>query len=257
MKKLSFTAAALLFVLVAIPASAATLSTSPATVNVVAGQTFSLPITVDSAGASVVTVKAQLSYPTTLVDATGFSFASGWMQLAQPGYDQMGNGVLIKTAGFPGGFVGTKILGTVTFTAKQSGTATISISNASQVLNNQSLNVLTGSTGTTLSIAGATTPTTPAANPGTGAGNQGAGASSNTGAGNTAGVANALTDEEVAPSDEFAVEAGLGTSSDDLAAAGAATGAWGRFKANWWWIVLLLLALGATWWFTRTPNTEA
>ena len=125
MKKISFILIALVLLSAAVSANAATLSTTPAAVNVVAGQTFSLPISVNSQGASVVTVKAQLSYPSNLVDATAFSFGSGWMQLSQPGYDSMGSGVLIKTAGFPGGFGGTKTLGTVTFVAKATGTATI------------------------------------------------------------------------------------------------------------------------------------
>jgi hypothetical protein len=260
MKKIILIAALILTGATVTTAKAATLSTAPATINVVSGQIFTLPITVDTQGAKVTTVKAQLVYPANLVEATGFSFGTGWMPLSQSGYDTMAGGVLIKTAGFPGGFEGTKILGTATFRAITSGTATISVSNASQVLNNQSLNVFTSGTGTTLSVAAApaqATPNQPATNPTTGAANTPASSNAES---NTANVLNAFgnesQDEEVAPSDEFATEAGVENPDGNLAAAGATLGAWQRLKANGWWIVLVLLGLAAVWWFTRNKETQ-
>ena len=79
-------------------AYAATISLSPATVSVAKGQTFTISISVDSAGAKLYTVKAALSYPADMLDASSFAFADGtpmWIPLSQSGYDSMGNGTVI------------------------------------------------------------------------------------------------------------------------------------------------------------------
>ena len=65
------------------------------------------------------------------------------MALAQAGYDSIDDarGVLIKTAGYPGGFFGPINFGTVSFLAKKPGNGIIKIGAASLVLDGANLNV--------------------------------------------------------------------------------------------------------------------
>lgn len=235
--------------------NAATLSTAPAIVNVVAGQTFSLPVTVDTQGAKVVTVKAQIVYPAGAIEATGFSFGSGWTQLSQPGYDSMGSGTMIKTAGFPSGFTGTKVLGTATFRALTAGQATITFSNSgSLALSDQSQTLPLSSSGTSVIVSASASAGGQAQAGGNAASNSANAATGSNNANNSATPATPASDSSDQSASVVDALGDNGTSTDDLAAAGAVSGAWERLKSNWWWLVLLLAILGGTWWFTRTPK---
>lgn len=136
----------LTFVALASPlaAFASTVELSPAVVSVSPGQTFSVSIVVNAQETDY-TAKAVLSYPAELLSVSGFSFAPGWLALSQPGYDSIdnANGTLVKTAGFSGGFSGTKVLGTVTFVAKAAGQASISVSASTQILDANNANTFT------------------------------------------------------------------------------------------------------------------
>ncbi len=138
---------------VAIPVSAANITLVPASMSVRAGEQFSFVVSVDAGYEKAVTVKAALAYPETLLDPLSFSFAPGLIQLSQAGYDQMSGGVVIKTAGFPGGFTGTRDLGTITFKAKQTGSADVSVAESSLILNTQNVNVLSGVTASVITVA--------------------------------------------------------------------------------------------------------
>ncbi len=138
---------------VAIPASAATINLVPESVSVPAGEQFSFAISVDAGSEKAVTVKSALSYPEDLLEPVSFSFATNLIPLSQTGYDQMSGGMIIKTAGFPGGFTGTRDLGTITFKAKQTGSADVSIAASSLILNTQNVNVLSGVTVSVITIA--------------------------------------------------------------------------------------------------------
>src|SRR5205823_1611911 len=74
------------------------------------------------------------------------TFASGWTALSQPGYDVVNNttGSLIKTAGHPGGITTGTILGTITFKAKATGSATIKATTDSLLLDKTNKNLLSG-----------------------------------------------------------------------------------------------------------------
>lgn len=261
MKKISLTVLGFFLLAVALPVGAATLSSAPATVNVVVGQTFNLPVTVDTQGAKAVTVKSQISYSEGMLEAVSWNFGSGWTQLSQPGYDQLGSGTIIKTAGFPTGFIGTKVLGTVTFRALTSGQATVSFTTGSFALNDQNQSLPLTSSGTSVivsavaSVPGQTqaTQNTPASNTG----------GATTPASNTANNTNNTPGSETPGTDSADQTANVvdalgenATSTDDLAAVGAVAGVWERLQSNWWWIVLLLAVLGGTWWYTRTPKSE-
>lgn len=141
MKKL-FITFALFFV--ALPVFAATISFTPAEISVTDGQSFSIVISADAGDEKIVTVKAALSYPADVLEPVSFSFAPNLIQLSQPGYDQMKDGVMIKTAGFPGGFTGTREFGTLTLRAKRAVAAIVSVSDTSLLLNAQSANRFAG-----------------------------------------------------------------------------------------------------------------
>lgn len=145
MKRFLFTALFLVFGSVQI-ASAASLVVAPATVSVTKGQTFSVSLSANPAGVKSYTVKAELLFPSALLEVVSFTPATGWLALSQPGYDLVDNvaGKLIKTGGYTGGFTEIKTFGTVIFKAKAAGNATIGVASTSLVLDAQSKNSLTG-----------------------------------------------------------------------------------------------------------------
>lgn len=112
------------------------------------GQKFSVDISISPKDETVYTSKISISYPSDMIEAGSFSFTPKWLELSQPGYDLMdpSQGKIIKTAGFPAGIeVGnTKVFGTITFTAKSTGTANIKISSDTQVYNDSNSNVFSG-----------------------------------------------------------------------------------------------------------------
>lgn len=130
-------------------ALAASVTLSPATVSVHAGDTFSVSVIADPASTKLYSVRANVSFDASLVQATNFSFTSTWMPIAQPGYDSTDNvnGALIKAGGYPGGFTSATKLGTITFKALKTGTATISSTNSSLLLDADSKNQISGGQG--------------------------------------------------------------------------------------------------------------
>ncbi|MEK7542777.1 MAG: cohesin domain-containing protein [Patescibacteria group bacterium] len=124
--------------------AAATFSFSPENISVKEGQNVTLNIAVDPHGVKNYTVKTELSYPTDLLEAKSFSFENGWLAVSRAGYDVMdnSNGLLIKTAGYPGGISGVTPFGSVSFIAKKSGNGAISVGSNSLVLDATSQNVL-------------------------------------------------------------------------------------------------------------------
>ncbi len=106
------------------------------------GETFTANISI-SPSEKVYTVGIQLEYPVNLLRIESFNFASTWMPLSQEGYDNIDNtnGLLIKTAGYPGGIISSKTIGTVTFKTLNSGQATIQLTSDTFALNAQNANV--------------------------------------------------------------------------------------------------------------------
>ena len=149
MKKILITIllTALGIAVLAMPALAATtVSFSPASVNVVSGKSFNVVVAVNPQGASNYTEKIELDYPADLLQVKSFSLGSNWMALSQPGYDLIDNtnGVLIKTAGYPGGLSSSATFGTVSFYAKKAGSGTIKLGSGSLALDANNQNVLSG-----------------------------------------------------------------------------------------------------------------
>lgn len=138
-------------------ALAASVSLSPTTMSVHTGDTFSVSVTANPDSAKLYSVRANVSFDPSLVQATNFSFASAWISISQPGYDSIdnANGVLIKAGGYPGGFTSATRLGTVTFKALKTGTATISSTNSSLLLDADSKNQMSGTGNVSVSITSA------------------------------------------------------------------------------------------------------
>jgi hypothetical protein len=127
-------------------------------IQVKAGETFTVNVSVSPATAeNVYTAKIALSYPANIVSATGFTLAPTWLALSQPGYDLIDNtaGSLIKTAGYPSGLSSQTLFGTVTFTALKNGTATITLTNDTQIYNSTNANIFS-STANTVQVTVAT-----------------------------------------------------------------------------------------------------
>ena len=129
-------------------ASASTIiSFTPVSVSARQGQAFTIAIGVNPQGVKNYTVKLELDYPADLLEVGSFVFAGTWMPLSQSGYDLIDNtnGVLIKTAGYPGGLSSATTFGTVSFYAKKSGSGIINLDSSSFALDANNQNVLASS----------------------------------------------------------------------------------------------------------------
>ncbi|MDD5060964.1 MAG: cohesin domain-containing protein [Candidatus Marinimicrobia bacterium] len=126
--------------------AATTVSLAPVNVAVEEGQEFNLAVSVNPQSVENYTVKLEIKYPADTLEVGSFAFGSGWMPLAQSGYDSIdnNNGVLIKTAGYPGGINSDVSFGTIVFKAKKSGNANIQVTGNSLALDANNLNVIGG-----------------------------------------------------------------------------------------------------------------
>ena len=126
----------------------------PSTVNVVAGQKVDLTVYTNSNGVKNGTVKVEVKYPADLLQVSSFVQSSTWMSNTETGYDTIDNtnGVLIKTAGYPRGFTSTVSFGTITFTAKKAGVATVEVSNGSLALDASGKNAFSGDSKSIINI---------------------------------------------------------------------------------------------------------
>jgi len=149
MKKTIFTSIllggliSLAFVIPALAAS--TVSLSPSSINKIERQSFSVLIKINPQSVKNYTSKIKLEYPANLLKVSSFTFGNNWMRVNQPKYDSIDNinGILIKTAGYPGGISLPKTFGTVLFYAKKAGSGVIKIANGSFVLGSANQNLLT------------------------------------------------------------------------------------------------------------------
>ncbi len=149
MKKLIFTimVGVLGLTIWSMPVLAATnILFSSTSITVKQGQTFVLTTSINPQGIKNYTVKLELNYPAEFLEVKSFIFGNTWMSLSQSGYDSIDNtkGILIKTAGYPGGLSSTASFGTVSFLAKKAGSGTITIGNNSLALDSTNKNVLSG-----------------------------------------------------------------------------------------------------------------
>jgi hypothetical protein len=118
-------------------------SLKPATGNYKIGDVFSVALFVNPQSNKIYTAKVELLYPANLLSVESFNFDDAWLPLKQPGYDLVDNtnGILIKTAGYPGGLSSDTRLGTVIFRVKSSGSATLNIGSNSIALDSNNANL--------------------------------------------------------------------------------------------------------------------
>ena len=106
---------------------------TPASVDLVEGDTFDLVITIDTKSIENFTEKIEINFPPELLEIQSFDFAEKWMALSSDGYDLINNenGTLIKTGGYPGGISGVVEFGTISFTALKAGDDFVKVGNGS------------------------------------------------------------------------------------------------------------------------------
>lgn len=119
---------------------------SPTTSNVVKGQKVEVAIYANANGTKNGTVKAEVGFPADLLEVTSFTQPSSWMSIKQDGYEleDNTNGLIIKTAGYPKGFTSNLVFGTITFTAKKAGVATVKVTTDSAAYDVSNKNVYSG-----------------------------------------------------------------------------------------------------------------
>lgn len=127
--------------------AATTISFSPTNISIEEGENFNLIVSLNPQGVKNYTIKAEVDYPADLVEVKSFSFSNGWMALSQSGYDLVDNtnGLLIKTAGYPGGILTATTFGTIAFSAKKAGNGVIKLGSNSLALDSENQNVLSSS----------------------------------------------------------------------------------------------------------------
>ncbi|HCB19556.1 TPA: hypothetical protein DEP34_04225 [Candidatus Uhrbacteria bacterium] len=150
---------------IVLAAGTATISLSPTTTSVDTGEDFTLSVLVDPNGESLDTVRVNMSYDPTLLEAIRFDLGTQFPSLS-PGYE------IDNTAGaltYGGYKYGTQVtaegtFATVTFRALSSGTAAISITSDSKAIDDGTEKVDVSELGSaTITIAGDTVEsTTPA-----------------------------------------------------------------------------------------------
>jgi len=136
-------------------AFASTLSFSPSNISIVKGKTVDVTVVVNPQDSVAYTSGATINFPANLISVSSFEFAPGWMPLTQTGYDltDNSNGIVVKTAGYPGGLSNAAALGTIHFLAKATGNGVIKATSNSFVYDINSQNTLTGSPQINLAVS--------------------------------------------------------------------------------------------------------
>lgn len=130
-------------------ASAATLDTAPAKLTVTTGEQVSVVIDViPQKNERVYTAQVELRYPSDLFTFQTIAYNNEWIPVIRSEYDEAtkGDTVIVKTAGYPGGFTDRKVFAVATFVAKRAGTGSITFGENSFVLDASNNNTLVGAT---------------------------------------------------------------------------------------------------------------
>lgn len=116
-------------------AGSASIVFSPTTKTVSVGESFNISLVVNPAGATIDTVRALVSFPADLLEATGFSLSSAWPNASPGGSMDNTNGVLSQ-GGFSltGGTGQSATFGTITFKAKSAGKATVGLISGTRLI---------------------------------------------------------------------------------------------------------------------------
>lgn len=228
---------ALLF---AVPVFAATtVSLSPSPINVTAGQTFNVVVTVSPSGTKDFAEKVQLQFPAGILKVNSFTPASSWMALTTSGYDAIDNtnGTIVKSGGYPSGISSATAFGTISFTALKAGSGSITVGSQSSAFVTSGQSAITGS-GTAFVVASPTvipvkTTVTPKA----------------------VAVVSPVLVAQVATSTATATVATTQTNTNSQTAAAAEAGS---PSYTWLWILLIVVALALIGWgiYSRRANKK-
>ena len=142
-------------------AQASTVQFTPLTVDVKAGQTFTMNVAINTQGVKNYTSKIVIDFPANVLKINSFTFNNAWMPITLTGYDAIDNtnGTLTKSAGYPGGFSNTTVFGTISFTAKKEGSGSMSVTGDSLSMGSSGQNLLTPTAPVTITVAAAPVPT--------------------------------------------------------------------------------------------------
>jgi len=108
-----------------------------------AGDFFTVDVSFNADKDKSYTNILELKYPVELVEIVSFEMNSDWTPIAMAGYDILDNegGILLKTAGMPGGFLGKREFGKIIFKAKKDGNASLLVGENSASLNRINKNI--------------------------------------------------------------------------------------------------------------------
>ena len=126
------------------PVSAANFSVSDKYISVKKGDVINVVINVSSENTGY-TFKSAVNFPSDLVSVTDWKWDNAWIPVSQDGYELIdnNNGIIIHTAGYPGGISGEQEFGIITFVAKRSGDGIISFDQGNSfILDENSENIL-------------------------------------------------------------------------------------------------------------------
>lgn len=134
-------------------ADAATLSVTPGSASVNQGSTFSVTVRTNTEGASVNVTEATVTYPTDMLEVVSATPGTTF-PLQTPGSPKKSAGQVFFSGGIPSGYSGANgIVGKITFRAKGSGSATISLASGRVLLNDgNATDALRGMNGSSITI---------------------------------------------------------------------------------------------------------
>jgi len=114
-----------------VSASSFFFSTNKISIN--EGETFKVVLSINPGDSKIYTVKADIAYPADMLEIMSFNFSDNWIPISAKEYNIIDNdsGVLIKTAGIPGGIFKKADFGTIVFRAKKKGRAVINVKSPS------------------------------------------------------------------------------------------------------------------------------
>jgi hypothetical protein len=127
---------------------------TPSTRNVVEGQSFDLIVYANANGVKNGAVEVKIEFPADLLEITSFSQPGAWLLVRQAGdLEDNINGVLLKSSIYTGGFSSDIVFGTVTFTAKKAGVATVSVASDCAAYDVSGKNVYSGNSQSVINIS--------------------------------------------------------------------------------------------------------
>jgi len=113
---------------------------SPASQTVSTGSVIKTAITIIPDNERIYTGQIEIIYPPSLLEFESFSFEGGVLAHTAPEFYNTKSGMIVRTAGFPGGTSAPIQFGTATFRAKSAGNAFVVIGANTVILNGSGTN---------------------------------------------------------------------------------------------------------------------